>query len=331
MAGRIVRYRQHAERLNRLPPMRFGRQLQRTSPFRQVREARRYWTPAATAIVVLCLFVYVIQRTMGGTGWWTAPEFARLFGLSRQGLGNGFFWQPLTYMFLHGNLLHLILNLLVVILFGSGLEEEIGPRRFWLVFLTSGVIGGLGWLALAERPDAVCIGASGGVFGLIGAFTGLFPRRVVTPLFFPVRFQAWVLALVLGLSTLFEVITSAPDSQTAYMAHLAGGIAGFLYGSLTARKHRAARIWPLGDRGRGSARHSASRPGKPSRAFPRAIWSRWRRRPPVTVQRGTDDPDALLEKISREGLSSLSLEEQEALHRYARRGLEGRSGRSGVP
>jgi len=67
-----------------------------------------------------------------------------VFGLHWPLLRAGCFWQPVTYMFLHAGWMHLGLNMLTVLLFGSGLESEIGGRRFWRVFLWGGVLGGLG-------------------------------------------------------------------------------------------------------------------------------------------------------------------------------------------
>jgi membrane associated rhomboid family serine protease len=87
-------------------------------------------------------------------------------------------------------------------------------------------------LALRTQPGVygTCIGASGGVFALIGAYAALFPRRetVVLVLVFPVRMRARTLAVFLGLATIVEAVLLR--SQIAYAAHLAGGIAGYVYG-----------------------------------------------------------------------------------------------------
>jgi membrane associated rhomboid family serine protease len=176
-------------------------------------------------------------------------------------LTHGFVWQLVTYLFFHANLLHLGLNMLTVLLFGSGLESEVGGSRFWKIFLTGGVLGGAGWLAVvallphvpsirwladwmpqavrawfpaartAETLDtAMCMGASGGVFALIGAYAALFPNRLVYLLLIvvPVKLKARSLAYLLGVLTVAEAVFV--QSQVAYAAHLAGGISGYLYG-----------------------------------------------------------------------------------------------------
>ena len=190
-----------------------------------------------------------------------ASALVPCFGLNWPLLSHGFVWQPVTYLFLHASWLHLGLNMLTVLLFGSALEGEVGSKRFWRVFLTGGVLGGAGWLAVTAllpylpslpavthwMPPAVrawlpasaagetldramCIGASGGVFALIGAYAALFPKRVVYVLlvFIPVKLKARSLALLLGVLTVAEAVFV--QSQVAYAAHLAGGLAGYLYG-----------------------------------------------------------------------------------------------------
>ena len=233
---------------------------------------RRLWclrmffilAPAATTLAAVCFFVFLMQQAAARVefvyGYSFGQALVSCFGLNWPLLRHGFFWQPLTYMFLHAGWAHLGLNLLTVLLFGSGLEREVGGARFWRLFLAGGVLGGLGWLAVtAALPylppmtsltgwipaglrtwlgagtgpsgslqSALCIGASGGVFGLIGAYAALFPRREVYVLLLvvPVRMRASTLAWVLGLLTVAEAVFV--QTQVAYAAHLAGGLAGFL-------------------------------------------------------------------------------------------------------
>jgi len=230
--------------------------------------------PAATSLAAVCLFVFLVQRAAERVefvyGYSFGQALVSCFGLNWPLLREGFFWQPLTYMFLHAGWTHLGLNVLTVLLFGSGLEQEIGGRRFWRVFLAGGVLGGLGWLAVtallpylppmasltgwmpaglrawlgagtgpaSTLDQALCIGASGGVFALIGAYVALFPRREVYVLLlvFPVRMRASTLAWVLGVLTVAEAVFV--QTQVAYAAHLAGGIAGFFYA-----RRMASRMW----------------------------------------------------------------------------------------
>jgi len=226
-----------------------------------------FWkAPAAMTLAAVCLFVFLVQQTAARAefvyGYSYGHALISCFGLNGALLSRGFFWQPLTYMFLHAGWMHLGLNMLTVLLFGAGLESEIGGRRFWRVFLWGGVLGGLGWLtvtavlsllpsmaaltqwmpsawrawagsadaARGSLDTALCIGASGGVFALIGAYAALFPQREVMllVLIFPVRMKARTLAWLLGIVTVVEAVLV--QSQVAYAAHLAGGLGGYLFG-----------------------------------------------------------------------------------------------------
>ncbi len=65
------------------------------------------------------------------------------FALSVEGLRHGFVWQLLTYQFMHGGLLHLLLNCWAIYVFGREVEETLGRNSFLTLYFTSGVIGGL--------------------------------------------------------------------------------------------------------------------------------------------------------------------------------------------
>lgn len=217
----------------------------------------------ALGLTFACVVIFAMQRVAARTELAAGQSFEELlvycFGLHWPLLARGFFWQPFTYMFLHGSWLHLAMNMVTVLLFGSGLEEEIGTRKFLRVFVLSGVVGGLGWLALdwgdpllaawlrqLGHPWALwwarhlapayaalrfgkCIGASAGVFGLVGAYAALFPhRKVVLLLGWPVTLQARTLAVLLVLVTVVELVVGR--GQVAYAAHLAGGLAGYACG-----------------------------------------------------------------------------------------------------
>jgi len=226
------------------------------------------FAPAALTLVGITIAFFFVQRVAARADFLDGHSFGEMlvycFGLHAPLLAEGFVWQLVTYLFLHGGWLHLGLNMLTVLLFGSGLELEIGSRRFWTTFLAGGALGGLAWVALdalqpfvaAAAPGVArwlalrthagvygtCIGASGGVFALIGAYAALFPRRetVVLVLFFPLRMKARTLALFLGVLTILDA--ALLQSQVAYAAHLAGGVAGYLYGLALVRRRALFRL-----------------------------------------------------------------------------------------
>src|SRR6267378_2987500 len=63
--------------------------------------------------------------------------------LSIDGLRHGYVWQLLSFQFMHANLLHLLGNCFAIYLFGRDVEEALGERSFWVLYLASGVLGGL--------------------------------------------------------------------------------------------------------------------------------------------------------------------------------------------
>jgi membrane associated rhomboid family serine protease len=92
------------------------------------------------------------------------------------GVGEGEWWRLVTATFLHGNLLHLGLNMLVLWLIGPPVEEYFGHARYLLLYLVSGLAGSAGALILSGgRPT---VGASGAIFGLMGAALILEWRRI---------------------------------------------------------------------------------------------------------------------------------------------------------
>ncbi len=213
-------------------------------------------------LIVINVVVFIFEFMSGPRLEALITEYALVPAQLTAGLDLGDMRSILTSMFLHASWMHLGLNMLTVLLFGSGLESEIGGRQFWQVFLWGGVLGGLGWLAVTavlpmlpplsaltqwmpsalrawigtadaagrSLDTALCIGASGGVFALIGAYAALFPQRevYVLVLVFPVRMKARTLAWLLGVVTVIEAVLV--QSQVAYAAHLAGGLSGYLCG-----------------------------------------------------------------------------------------------------
>ena len=268
-------------------------------------------TPAVRFLLIGTTAAYLVQviadRLTGGA-------FTELFSLSLEGLLRLDLWQPVTYLFLHGGLWHLILNMLGLFFFGPETERAIGPRRFLALYFACGILGGLGWILISGSSMLPCVGASGAIFGVLGAFAGLFPERQVTLLVFfviPVSLRARTLAIGLGLFSLLAIVSQ--PGQIAYAAHLAGGLAGYLYG-----------LYGV-NRGFGGGSFN-----------PRQWWNdlrwRWQRRK-FKVLRGSDrdwgieaeDPpssqevDEVLAKISKWGLGRLTPRDRNILDRASRR------------
>jgi membrane associated rhomboid family serine protease len=139
----------------------------------------------------------------------------------------------LTAIFMHGSLAHLGGNLWFLWIFGDNIENDLGIRRYIVFYLLCGLIAGLVHVMFSQ--DAVsrvtpCLGASGAISGVMGAYMVLHPHRTVTVLMF--RFVTDVPGYVaVGLWFLFQIVSSigvfgGMESSVAYGAHIGGFVAG---------------------------------------------------------------------------------------------------------
>jgi membrane associated rhomboid family serine protease len=208
-------------------------------------------------------------------------------------------WTLVTYMFLHGSLSHIGFNMLALYFFGSRVELRIGSRHFILLYLISGIAGGL--LSLVFSPHASIIGASGAVFGVSFAFAYFWPRdRIYVWGLLPVEAR-WLVMLYAGID-IFGGITGA-QSGVAHFAHLGGFIGGWLY------------LWWMDRRatvGRRAWQRKVSAPAGTvdSRRIDTIDLARIH---PVN----RDEVNRILDKIRVSGLESLTAEERTFLSHFA--------------
>ena len=215
----------------------------RQGPFRPSGSGVRFGVPGLTPyiklIMIACGVVWLIEfllamvlggRPEGAATFW---EIIRLFGLVPELVVERFrVWQPLTYMFLHdpGEIFHILLNMLMLWMFGGELERHWGSKAFLRYYLVCGI--GAGILAipygyLVGTPAAVTFGASGAIFGLFVAYGMVFAERpVLFMLIFPMK--ARTMAIIMFAMVLFYTITQ-PRGGVSHIAHLGGGLIGFLY------------------------------------------------------------------------------------------------------
>ncbi len=248
--------------------------------------------PAVAGLLKANIIVFLVFALLRLDGLYA------LLALSFQGLRQGMLWQPLTYMFLHGSFGHLFFNMLTLFFIGPETERAMGTRHFLAMYLLSGLLGGLGWLWLSADPRSLCVGASGSIFGMLAAFATLYPRRRLTLLVFfvfPVTLMAWQLVAVLAI--LEFLFAGNQASGIAHTAHLAGAFAGFLYIDQLFESTLLRRLW------RQFQAHLTRRPRPPRSAPP----------PPDQA-----DVDRILDKITAQGIQSLSREERQILHRASR-------------
>jgi rhomboid family protein len=223
------------------------------------------------------------------------PGFVREYlGLSDRGVHAAYAWQFLTSIFLHDGPWHLIGNLLILYMFGRDVESIIGQRQFLFLYLVGAVTGELGHLLLMPETS-VLFAASGGVIAVLVAYATILPELELTPMIFlllPVRLKAKYLAYAAFAVALWGV-TLDRDGAVAHSAYLGGFVAGWSYSHL------------LGF-GRASILQRALRRR-------RAEEERYRAMSPD--QFISEEVDPILDKISREGMQSLTRNERRTLAR----------------
>jgi membrane associated rhomboid family serine protease len=165
-----------------------------------------------------------------------ARRFARLHAVARFEP-----WQLLTSSFLHATVMHLLLNMFALYVFGRDVERVLGSSRYLRLYTASVLSAALVQLAVvsftAPGHAYPTIGASGGVFGVLLAFAMLFPGRIVTPLFPPIPMPAWLFVGVYGLIELANGVAGT-EAGVAHFAHLGGMLGAYL---LLRRWHRGRR------------------------------------------------------------------------------------------
>lgn len=146
-----------------------------------------------------------------------------------------FLWQPFTYMWLHGGLGHLLMNLFALWMFGSPLAMAWGAQRFLRYYLACGIGAGfiiatypyLGWLLGLSSPATlgyVTLGASGAIYGVLLGYSLTWPDRQIMLIFPPVAFRAiWLIPLMFFMTLLFG------GGNISHVGHLGGVVVAWFY------------------------------------------------------------------------------------------------------
>ena len=167
---------------------------------------------------------------------------------------------PITYQFLHGGWMHLVINMVTLAAFGAPVERLLGVRRFVLFYLSAGIVAG--FVQVLLFPDSVdpVIGASGAISGVFGAVLMLMRYVGNLPSLLPVA-GIWIaLNVFFGM---FGGMPGAGGEQIAWAAHVGGfvyGLAGHPPSSRRAAPRRTEAPWPTS-----RSRCAAISPPTPSR------------------------------------------------------------------
>lgn len=276
------------------------------------------WGSTVWLIVLTCVVFLAQQLTREG-GSYVVDRYG-LYDF--RAILAGEVWRLVTPTFLHGNLLHLAFNMLVLYWAGSRLEEHYGSREFLLFYLAAGTFANVVYFAthlVTQPPAAYALGASGAVTAVLVVYAFHHPRQQILVMFI-LPMPVWLaVVLFVALDVLGAFGAQLRQQPVAYVVHLGGALFGLLYFNLG---------WRL----------TALLPGRASRMRPRSA-------PKLRVVPGTepdDDPldepvpaavdapprraeaadepfesevDRVLDKVSKHGQESLTAGEREVLFR----------------
>jgi membrane associated rhomboid family serine protease len=171
-----------------------------------------------------------------------------LFAMAYPAASDFRWWQPVTHMFMHDGIWHILFNMYTLVMFGMVVERVLGTKKFLILFFVTGfgavlLHTGVEYLQVRSlikeyTPEPYSaqqiydmiphvLGASGAVYGVLVAFAMLYPEARMTLIFPPVTLDAkWMVAIFIGI----ELLTGITGAQmgVAHFAHLGGALFGFL-------------------------------------------------------------------------------------------------------
>ncbi len=240
-------------------------------------------------LVIINIIVFIFQIILFRTG------FQHFFALTpKDVVTRGFIWQIVTYMFLHGNMFHILFNMLFIWMFGSTLEQVWGSKRFLQYYFVCGIGGAV--FSFIFSYNTPVIGASAAGYGILLAYGVLFPyNQIYVWGIIPVR--ARTLVIILGVIAFISGIQGG--GNIAHFAHLGGMAAGLIY---LKKNHRGNRLF--------------SSLGK--------FWEKFSfriefKKDDASNNAGNDTNkiDSILDKISEKGYENLSETEKRILKKYS--------------
>lgn len=190
---------------------------------------RKTWLSPTFVLVIVNVVVYIYTSYIGNNFIFTADRVLEIYGQWSYAIFHyGWWWQLITSMFVHVDIVHLASNMFFLLIFGLRAEELFNYTEYYAVYLASGLAGNL--LSLLLPPLTVSAGASGAIFGLFGAVI-VYLRKVV---------ERSVMGALL-FAFMFLLITVS--AGTNILAHFGGLVAGLGIGYWLARSRRSLMVY----------------------------------------------------------------------------------------
>jgi membrane associated rhomboid family serine protease len=240
--------------------------------------------------------IFLLSNLTLDFGWW-----ARTFGLVPGAVfGQLKLWQPVTYLFLHGGFWHLLLNMFALWMFGVQLERQWGYDAFMKFYFVVGVGAGIITCLFMLNSPAPTIGASGAIMGVLVGFAMLYPDTpILLGFLFPI--PARIFVLIYAAMEFLSARRFASDG-IGHITHLAGMAIAFAFLKADWRPRATIDRWRRRLRARSRGMRVVEAPRRPV---------------PPPSERDLE-VDAILDKISREGIDSLTEAELRKLRERSR-------------
>jgi len=244
--------------------------------------------PDAIKILVSINFGIFILQTISRSENLLFP----LFGLVPKLVWSEFMiWQPVTYLFFHGGIWHVLINMFVLWMFGSELERLWGKEHFLKFYFTTGIGAGILTMLFGLNSIVPIVGASGAVYGVLLAYGITYPNRKIY-LYGIIPIKSLWFVIGVGLIAFFSSFSNV--SQISHLTHLSGMIIGYLILKKPVRWNEL--VFKLRKK---------------------TIEYKIQKEHKVLSQQSNIEReiDSILDKINREGFDSLSEDEQERLYK----------------
>jgi len=176
-----------------------------------------------TLLVMANLLVYIYTSVVGGNFIETSDGVLYQWGQFNFYVVNGWYWQLLTAIFVHVDIIHLSLNMLFLLIFGFRAEDLFSPEEYFFIYFLSGLSGNL--LTLLMPLETVSAGASGAIFGIFGASV-IYLRKTVG--------QSIVGALLFS----FLLLMMSAGGNVNIFAHFGGLAVGLMMGYALAKSRK---------------------------------------------------------------------------------------------
>ena len=194
--------------------------------------AKRRFPAVIVALLVINVLLLILMEATGGST--KIPILYRFGGQLNSAVAEGEYWRLFSSMFLHIGILHLLFNCLALFFFGRIVELMYGRAKFLAIYLISGYFGNILFLAIGS-PVIVSAGASGAIFGIIGAHIPLSHRLEESKLFAD-RKRA-----VAGIGYVIWIFFRSMGAGVNILAHLGGLIAGVVLGFVLCPEYLSAK------------------------------------------------------------------------------------------